>query len=404
MTTMARIVVIGDLMTDTVAHATLPLARGSDTPAKVTTHGGGSGANVAAWLGADGADVAFIGRRGADLAGRNRDMELMGYSVDARLVMDPERPTGTCVVMVTHKGERTMLSDPGANSALSPDDLPHDLFVPGAHLHVSGYTLLSEGSRAAALAALDFAGRVGMSTSVDGASAAPLERVGAEPFFELTGNALLLFVNVAQARVLTGRDDPEAAARVLTAWYPQVVIKLAENGALFFANGRPPVRVPAPPVERVIDGTGAGDAFIAGFLPPWQDKKPPMEALASGCRLAAHALNLIGARPILLSPGDVPSAPRCVAENLRFDAKLTVCHRGRSLLCGRKPAWRGSWQSCSLLMAAWRSLLAGALGSVRRWPPRWRWPAPRWSLWRVTRPGCRLRASRCATRGARSCG
>ena len=175
---MARIVVIGDLMTDTVAHATLPLARGSDTPAKVTTHGGGSGANVAAWLAADGADVAFIGRRGADIAGRNRDMELMGYGVDARLVMDPERPTGTCVVMVTHKGERTMLSDPGANAALAPDDLPHDLFVPGAHLHVSGYTLLSEGSRAAALAALDFARRAGMSTSVDGASAAPLERVG----------------------------------------------------------------------------------------------------------------------------------------------------------------------------------------------------------------------------------
>ena len=149
---MARIVVIGDLMTDTVAHATLPLARGSDTPAKVTTHGGGSGANVAAWLGADGADVAFIGRRGADIAGRNRDMELMGYGVDARLVMDPERMTGTCVVMVTHKGERTMLSDPGANAALSPDDLPHDLFIPGAHLHVSGYTLLSEGSRASALA------------------------------------------------------------------------------------------------------------------------------------------------------------------------------------------------------------------------------------------------------------
>ena len=137
MTTMARIVVIGDLMTDTVAHATLPLARGSDTPAKVTTHGGGSGANTAAWLAADGADVAFVGRRGADIAGRNRDMELMGYGVDARLVMDPERPTGTCVVMVTHKGERTMLSDPGANAALSPDDLPPDLFVPGAHLHIS---------------------------------------------------------------------------------------------------------------------------------------------------------------------------------------------------------------------------------------------------------------------------
>jgi sugar/nucleoside kinase (ribokinase family) len=106
-------------------------------------------------------------------------------------------------------------------------------------------------------------------------------------------------VNAAQAKVLTGRDDAEQAARVLTAWYPQVVIKLGADGALFYANGRPPVRVPAPPVERVIDGTGAGDAFVAGFLPAWLDKKPPTEALGSGCRLAAHALNLIGARPVL---------------------------------------------------------------------------------------------------------
>src|SRR6201984_2656876 len=179
MTSMARVVVIGDLMTDAVARATLPLPRCSDPPAAVTMHGGGSGANVAAWMAADGGDVAFVGRRGADIAGRNRDMELMGYGVDARLVMDPERPTGTCVVMVTHKGEHTMLSDPGANAALSPDDLPHDLFVPGAHLHVSGYTLLSEGARAAGRAALDFAGRVGMSTSVDGASSAPPAREGA---------------------------------------------------------------------------------------------------------------------------------------------------------------------------------------------------------------------------------
>src|SRR6202012_1342121 len=296
---MTRVVVVGDLMTDAVAHALYPLARGSDTAATVSMHGGGSGANIAAWLAADGNDVAFVGRRGADIAGRNRDMELMGYGVDARLVMDPERPTGTCVVMGTHKGERTMLSDPGANAALSPDDLPPGLFVPGARLHLSGDPLLSGGPPAAALAALVFAGRVGMSTSADGASAAPLERVGAEPFFELTGNALLLFVNVAQARGLTRRDDAEAAARVLTAWYPRVFIKRGMDGALFFANGRPPVRVPAPPVDRVIDGTGAGDAFVAGFLPPWLDKKPPVEALGSGCRLAAHALNLIGARPML---------------------------------------------------------------------------------------------------------
>jgi sugar/nucleoside kinase (ribokinase family) len=297
---LARVVVIGDLMTDTVAHAMLPLAKGSDTPAAVTMHGGGSGANIAAWLAVDGTDVAFVGRRGADIAGRNRDMELMGYGVDARLVMDPERPTGTCVVMITHKGDQTMLSDPGANAALSPDDLPGDLFTPGSHLHVSGYTLLNSGSRQAALAAFAMAGRAGMTLSVDGASAAPLERVGAEPFLEMTSGVTLLFVNAGQGRVLTGRAEPEQAARVLNAWYPHVVMKLGDQGALFYANGRPdPVRVPAPPVERTVDRTGAGDAFCAGFLPCWLDKKPPGEALTSGCRLASRAIGLVGARPLL---------------------------------------------------------------------------------------------------------
>jgi sugar/nucleoside kinase (ribokinase family) len=299
-TALTRVVVVGDLMTDTVAHAALPLAKGSDTPATVTMHGGGSGANIAAWLAVDGAEVAFVGRRGADIAGRNRDMELMGYGVDARLVMDPERPTGTCVVMVTHKGDHTMLSDPGANAALSPDDLPKDLFTPGSHLHVSGYTLLNEGSREATLTSIALAQRAGMTVSVDGASAAPLERVGAEPFLQMTNGATLLFVNADQGRVLTGREEPEKAARVLNAWYPQVVMKLAADGALFYLNGRPdPAHVPGPPIERVVDGTGAGDAFCAGFLPAWLDKKPPGEALASGCRLAVRALALVGARPAL---------------------------------------------------------------------------------------------------------
>ena len=89
--------------------------------------------------------------------------------------------------------------------------------------------------------------RAGMTISVDGASAAPLERVGAEPFLQLTNGATLLFVNPSQGRVLTGRDDPGQAARVLNAWYPQVVMKLGADGAMMYAGGRPdPFRVPAP--------------------------------------------------------------------------------------------------------------------------------------------------------------
>lgn len=297
---MTRVVVVGDLMTDALARARYALARASDTPATVTMHGGGSGANIASWLAVEGAEVAFIGRRGADITGRNRDMELMGYGVDARLVMDPERPTGTCVVLVTHKGGRTQLSDPGANAALSPDDLPRDLFSQGSHLHLSGYTLMNEGSREAGFAALETARRNGMSISVDCASTAPLERIGAENYLEWTNGAKLLFANAEQAGALTGREDPEAAAKVLTAWFPQVVIKLNQEGALWYSNGRDePVKVPAVPVDRVVDGTGAGDAFVAGMLPPWLAGKPPAESLAAGCHLAAQAITHLGARPRL---------------------------------------------------------------------------------------------------------
>ncbi|GLZ05825.1 ribokinase [Actinomadura sp. NBRC 104412] len=299
---MTRVVVVGDLMTDTVARAAFPLAKGSDTPAAVTTHGGGSGANVASWLALEGIEAAFVGRRGSDIAGRNRDMELMGYGVDARLVMDQERPTGTCVVLITHKGDRTMLSDPGANAALLPEDIERcrDLFHQGSHLHLSGYALINEGSRKAAIHCLDLARKSQMSISVDAGSSSPLKRMGAEPYLEWTQGARLLIVNAKEAEVLTGRDLPDQAAKVLTAWYPEVVIMNGAEGTLWYANRRPePVTVPAEPIDKIVDGTGAGDAFIAGFLPAWLDGKPPAEALAAGNHLAARAMQHLGARPTL---------------------------------------------------------------------------------------------------------
>lgn len=296
---MTRVVVIGDLMTDTVARAASPLVKGSDTPASVTMHGGGSGANVAAWLAVEGGDVAFIGRRGTDIAGRNRDMELMGYGVDARLVMDPDGHTGTCVVMVTHRGDHTKLSDPGANASLSPDDLPQDLFLPGGHLHVSGYTLINEGSRSAGLTALGYARNQRMTASIDGASVAPIERVGPEAFLQWTAGVKLCFVNADQAEALTGLSEPDDAARVLSQHYQQVVVKLGPQGALWLGAGSgDPVHTPAESVQ-VIDGTGAGDAFCAGFLGSWLAGKAPTDALASGCHLASKALGTVGARPPL---------------------------------------------------------------------------------------------------------
>lgn len=297
---MTRVVVIGDLMTDAVARAFHPLARGSDTPASVVMYGGGSGANIASWLAVEGTDTTFVGRRGSDITGRTREMELMGYGLESRMVMDPERPTGTCVVMITHRGDRTMLSDPGANARLQPEDLPRDVFGADGHLHVSGYTLINPDSRRAARVALRMAHESGMSISVDGGSHAPLKRVEAENFLEWTHGVRLLFANMDQARVLTGRDEPEAAAKVLTAWFPNVVLKLGAEGGLWASKTRDDcVTVPAEPVDPAPGSVGAGDAFIAGFLPAWLAGRHPKEALGMAQNLAARALHLPGARPDL---------------------------------------------------------------------------------------------------------
>ena len=110
------IVVVGDLMVDVVAALPGPLAHGSDTPARISHTQGGSGANVAAWLAAAGADAAFAGRAGADPLGDAAVAALAGVALAVE--RDPERPTGTCIVLVHPGGERTMIPDAGANDAL----------------------------------------------------------------------------------------------------------------------------------------------------------------------------------------------------------------------------------------------------------------------------------------------
>jgi sugar/nucleoside kinase (ribokinase family) len=110
---MTRVVVLGDVMVDVVARLEGPVAPGSDSPARVVFQGGGQAANTAAWLGVAGAEVALVGRVGADASGRAAAEELAALGVDARLAVDSERPTGTCVVLVAADGERTMFPDAG---------------------------------------------------------------------------------------------------------------------------------------------------------------------------------------------------------------------------------------------------------------------------------------------------
>ena len=128
------IVVIGDVMVDVVVRLSGPIAAGSDTPAEIVQRGGGAAANVAAWLARSGAAAILVGRVGDDARGRAVVTALRDEGVDVRVAVDPQRPTGTCVVLVAPDGERSMLPDRGANAALAPTPLTAD----AAHVHVAG--------------------------------------------------------------------------------------------------------------------------------------------------------------------------------------------------------------------------------------------------------------------------
>lgn len=288
---MSRVVVVGDVMADVVARLAHPVAPGSDSPAQVDFQGGGQAANTAAWLAAAGVAVTLVGRVGDDARGRQAATELKAAGVDARLTVDPGRATGACVVLVGRDGERTMFPDPGANDGLDPGDLSDDLWATGHHLHVAGYTLLREGSRAAARAAIDRAGGTEMSVSVDPSSAALLE----PGFLDLADGAGLLLPNRAEADILSGEADPERGALRLASRVPEVVVTLGAAGALW-TDGEEVVRVAATPA-RVTDSTGAGDAFAAGLIASRLDGAGPPEFLAAGARLAAQAVAGRDARP-----------------------------------------------------------------------------------------------------------
>jgi ribokinase len=274
------ILVLGEAMMDVVAVHDGPLAPASDTPAKITLRPGGSGANTAAWLARAGAEVALIARVGQDAAA---EVALRGLAgVDLRVTRDPERPTGTCIVLVAPGGERTMLPDPGANAALSDGELPDELFVRGNVLHVSGYSLLRAGSRGAALAAMERAREAGMLVSVDPASAALLRDDPA--FLDRARPVDLLLPNADELEAL--RDGLPGVR--------ETVVTLGPSGARW-SDGVRTATVPAVRVDDVVDTTGAGDAFAAGFLSAWPGD--PERALAAGTRLAAQALCGYGGRP-----------------------------------------------------------------------------------------------------------
>ncbi|WP_229401232.1 carbohydrate kinase family protein [Micromonospora okii] len=297
MTGPRRVVVVGDLVTDVVAVLGAPLAPGSDTPASIRVAGGGQAANTAAWLAAQGVPVTLVAAVGDDDAGRERVAELERAGVDCAVERVSGAVTGT-VVVLTGDGERTMVTERGANLRLDARHVEAALAAaPDAgHLHLSAYPLLDAASRGAGLRALAVARERGLTTSVDAASTEPLRRVGAATFLAWVRDVDLLLVNADEAAVLAGGLDPAAQARALSATARRVVVKRGAAGAVW-ADRTTSVGVAPARRAAVADVTGAGDAFAAGLLSAWLAGAAPRAALERAGDLGALAVSTVGARP-----------------------------------------------------------------------------------------------------------
>ncbi len=290
-----QVICLGDAMIDIIAVLNGPLAAGSDTPAPISFRHGGAAANTAAWLAALHVPVTYAGRVGDDLSGREVIQTLQRQGVVVEVSVDPVLPTGCCLVLVSPDGERTMVPSAGANDRLDGAHLSALALSPDDRLHVSGYSLLKDGSRDAAMDLLGRAIGVGARISVDAASASPIKAFGAQRFLDLLSTDTLLLANCDEASVLTGCTEPAAAAQVLARHCAEVIVKCGPDGAMIAVGDD--LWVISTPSARVLDSTGAGDAFAAGVLAALLGGADLATAVAQGNAVGARAVASVGARP-----------------------------------------------------------------------------------------------------------
>jgi len=262
---------LGDLLLDVIVRLDGPIAEDTDTYGRTRVGAGGQAANVAAWSAALGRRARFLGKRARDPAGRlladelrERGVELAGPEEDAG--------TGTVVSLAARDGSRTMLTDRGVAVDFRPEELDPEWLDGADWLHVPGYSLVGGPIRETALAASRLAPRV----SVDLSSTGAIEAAGVTEFRTALAELrpAVVFGNEAEIE-LVGDAGAET-----------VVVKRGARGAVVRTTGgvEELAAVPAP----VVDSTGAGDAFAAGFL---------VGGVELALQAAARCVSTMGAMP-----------------------------------------------------------------------------------------------------------
>lgn len=259
---------------------------------------GGSAANTLAGMAALGGRCAFIGQVRDDQLGAifAHDIRTLGIRFDTPAATDGP-PTARCLIMVTPDAQRTMNTFLGASQSLPAAALDLDMIRSARILYLEGYLWDPEQPRAAMRTAIAAAREAGREVAFTLSDAFVIARHG-DDFRALIadGQIDILFSNESEITALAGTDDFEAAVAMFAPSLKTLVVTRSEKGAIALRNGERHA-VSAAPVEKVLDTTGAGDLFAAGFLTGYVRGKSPTQCLAMGSLCAAEIISHYGARP-----------------------------------------------------------------------------------------------------------
>lgn len=264
---------------------------------------GGSAANTLAGLATLGLQCAFIGQVADDQLGKvfRHDMRATGIDFDtpARPTSDKESEpaTGRVLIFVTPDGERTMNTFLGAGQFLPAAALDEDLIASAAILYLEGYLWDPEEPRRAMRRAIEVARDAGRKIAFTASESFVIARHG-DDFRAMIEDGVIdiLFVNEGELATLTGEDDFETGLAAVAGKVPVLVATRSEKGAVAIAHGER-AEVAAVPVIKVVDTTGAGDQFAAGFLSGYARGEPLTRCLKRGAICASEVIAHYGPRP-----------------------------------------------------------------------------------------------------------
>jgi sugar/nucleoside kinase (ribokinase family) len=260
---------------------------------------GGSAGNTAAGVAMLGGSAGFIGQVADDQLGEvyRHDVSSIGVEFTTPARPQSEAPTARSLVLVTPDAQRTMNTFLGAAQNLSSEALDEGQLRRAKILYLEGYLWDPEVPRAAMERAMDIVGDAGGSIAFTLSDSFCVER-HRDSFNALidSGRLDILFANEAEIISLTGKADFDSAVEAAAARVKLLVVTRGEQGAVAVEGGDQ-AEVPAEPVDRIVDTTGAGDLFAAGFLAGRAQGRSNTESLRMGAIAAAEVISHYGARP-----------------------------------------------------------------------------------------------------------